>query len=723
MKKIRSAISLVVIAFLGITSLICAKGILEGLAARSAESWLSDQPSIYTTQLTDDQKDALVSTLQELSGERGFIAVSRDKESLQSGATLYTFSVLATPGTGNASPDPLTLLDTTVIDDSLLRAVIDAGPDGYAGYGNDALSRVASLPSIRSGLYFRIDRLDSGANLGSTCTFVGLSDSESQTLVDDLSSTIGVSAETLTTRMSGSTTELGLLYWFCAGAFILLAIVLCLLMVTHSLLELKTLGVHLMLGWSRGDFACELLGAQARQLPVVLPIGALGTLAILEGFALRPAVVGFALASVLPAVVAVLVAAVISIVPLFTARPVEAICGRYSRRGFYALAMAVYLLCMVAIFGGCLYIDQPLAMYANLARTRTTWSEYEDWYVVRDFELNGSPLTGNPMDYSEDLYAWYAKHEHDEGVYLANVSRYEEATIDAYTEGSSDSKPEPFWYLAASPSYLRKVGIGLPGDVIERAEQGVRVYLLPESLDASEAEAMQRLLVASRGSVDSNIVTTFMKSPTYEFVPYDGSKELFTWSTDSGRPVTAGNFVIAVVTAENMVPFESESLVASGLENGYVKLDEQAASTLLGDDGEASLEGSLNARFVTVENYIDGIQKSLRDLFALFSIVLVLLVATVAVMVACIIDVVNRVSAREISVKYVLGFGTWELYRREILFVTISTMVGVTICALLRCKAGLLVGVALLLVSNLVIVLTSRQRTTAVVLETVSKEQ
>ena len=131
-----------------------------------------------------------------------------------------------------------------------------------------------------------------------------------------------------------------------------------------------------------------------------------------------------------------------------------------------------------------------------------------------------------------------------------------------------------------------------------------------------------------------------------------------------------------------MVPFESESLVASGLENAYVKLDERAASSLLDADGMVGIGGSVDARFATVGNYIDGLRKTLEELFALFSVVLVVLVVTVSVMVACLVDVVNRVSAREISVKYVLGFGVWDLYRREVLFVTVTALLGVGVSAL-----------------------------------------
>lgn len=262
----------------------------------------------------------------------------------------------------------------------------------------------------------------------------------------------------------------------------------------------------------------------------------------------------------------------------------------------------------------------------------------------------------------------------------------------------------------------------MSADVIEKAEQGMRVYLLPESLSASEANEVRDFLVAARRPSDSNIVTPFMENPEYEFIPYDADAELFTWSTDPEEPVTSSGFVIAIVTAENMVPFESESLVASGLENAYVKLDERAASSLLDADGMVGIGGSVDARFATVGNYIDGLRKTLEELFALFSVVLVVLVVTVSVMVACLVDVVNRVSAREISVKYVLGFGVWDLYRREVLFVTVTALLGVGVSALFGSSAGVLVGVALLAISNLVIAVVSRKGSAAVVLETVSKE-
>ena len=122
------------------------------------------------------------------------------------------------------------------------------------------------------------------------------------------------------------------------------------------------------------------------------------------------------------------------------------------------------------------------------------------------------------------------------------------------------------------------MGIDVPSDVIERAEHGERVYLLPETLDASEAEAVKSLLVSARKVSDSNIVTAFMENPQYEFITYDSNRELFTWSAGADQPTTASGFVIGVITAENMVPFESEP-GGFGLDSGYVKLKQRRISS------------------------------------------------------------------------------------------------------------------------------------------------
>lgn len=717
----RSILSFVLIVCLGISAVICGKGVLESLASRKVDAWLSEQPVLFTSQLTDEQRGEFISALQDFSRDHEFVLISRSSEVQQTGSMLYTFSVFTSPSIDAISIEPLVLMGTTITDKALIQKVAAAEIDGYAGYGNDAFKSVASMPSIRSGVNFRVDRLESDSSFGTTCRVIGLSQEDFRELLGRLASSTGMSEESLTTQMSGSTSTLGLIYLFSGGAFVILSIVLCLLMLTSSLLDLKTLGVYMMLGWSKVDHVLKLFSAQVMQLLVVVPISAVGMCLMLDGFTPNFMVFEYACATMLPTVLIVLASMGIAAVPVVTVKPVDAIASRYSRRGFYVVVIASYLICLVAIFAGCLAIDQPLQMYRSLLNTRSSWSDYGDWYVLRDFWMDDSMFTGDPMGFSKDVYTWYAAHEHDDGVFVAMAGHYNDDTIHAYVP--EDTQLRPFWYLAASPSYLRQVGIDVSDEDVARAERGVRVYLLPDSLDASQVDAMERLLRSSAKPVASNITTAFMEDPTYEFSSYDGRRQLFTWSTGDEQPTTADNFVIAVVTANNMVPLESESLVASGLENSYLKLSEGGASRLLDDEGQLSVNGgSLKARFASVTNYINGLTKSLEELFVLFSVVMLMMAATIAVMLVCLVNVVNRVREREIGVKYVLGFSAWDMYRKEILFVNLAIVVGIVVCGVARCTAGLVIGAALLAFSNLVMLGMVRRNSVGVVLETVSKE-
>lgn len=58
-KRAWSVASLLIIVLVGITSAICAKGVLESLVSRHVDDWFKDRPAIYTSQLSDAQKASL----------------------------------------------------------------------------------------------------------------------------------------------------------------------------------------------------------------------------------------------------------------------------------------------------------------------------------------------------------------------------------------------------------------------------------------------------------------------------------------------------------------------------------------------------------------------------------------------------------------------------------------------------------------------------------------
>lgn len=720
-RNARVILSTAILALLSALSCLLCKGALESLVDKKASSWATDHPTLYTSELTQDQKAALLSSLSDYSNGHQLLCVSTARQTQQSGASIYTFGVLGSAQGYECLDQPFAVLGSPIVSAPVVQSVMNADEGSYAGFGNDASKRVATLPSIRAGAYFRVQRISSADDFGDACVIYGLDGTEFQELLSEVASASGVDAQSLTARMTGSARVPGLLYASSIAAFLLLGLVYCLCLVTWSLMDLKELGVYLMLGWSKKDFVASRLHPHAKCLMAIVPVGLAGTWLSLDGFAPNPQLGLYAVVTMVPSLVVALVSMAIAAVPLLGSRPVDAIAGRYSRKGFYALCMVVFVLCVCALFGGCIYMDQPLAMYKDLAQAKSIWSDYQDWYVMQEYAEAGQRYTGNTNALQAATYQWYASHQDEDGVYLAKTSYISENTIRAYSDGSADVPP--FWYLAASPTYLRRVGIDVSDEDVRKAHEGVRVYLLPDSMGADDVQEMQQLLQAKDKPFDSDIVTRFMSDQRFEFLRYDGSRQLFTWAADSQQPATASGFVICVVTAENMVPFESESLGAMGLDNCYVKLSPDAASRLLDDDGVAELgDGPFGAKFATVTNYIEGIQKSLSDVFALFSVVIAMLVVTIAILVACLVEVVNRTNAQEMAVRCMLGFGVWDSYKAQLLSVSLVMLAGMLLCLVVRCRLGVLLGAAVLVACDAMIWGVARRRSVGVVLEQLTKE-
>ena len=91
---------------------------------------------------------------------------------------------------------------------------------------------------------------------------------------------------------------------------------------------------------------------------------------------------------------------------------------------------------------------------------------------------------------------------------------------------------------------------------IDKAWEGVRLYLLPNSLDHNAAEKMKAFLAedAQRDADYGGITNGFTERREVEFLEYAAEDDT----------------VYYVCTAENMTSFESESLIATG-EDSYIR--------------------------------------------------------------------------------------------------------------------------------------------------------
>ena len=711
MKRAYRFIVSIIVVLIALSSFLVGKGFLEIFISREFDAWLSNQPQIYTSQMSNETKETFVSVVRSYAQTHKMILITKKTESITEGPRILTVGVLSSQGNKANSFNSFDVLGTQVINGQKINELLEHSPESYLGYGMDANNKVGDLPYVLGSVYFKLDQITPGYNLGNSCAVLGLSPEEFDELVSQISEATGLHKEKFITNYSGSAVEIGLFYYVAGVTFIILSISFCLLTYYNSLQELKKLGVHVMLGWSKSDYVVHHYFFYCILAAILLPLTFIWTTINCSGFNITGSFLLFIFATAVPSILVVVVSVLISAAPLLSIRPVDAILGR----------AIIYALCCVVVFAGSTYMDAPITMYSNLLSTQENWSIYKDWYIVRNHVVQGNFFNGRPMDKSKELFDWYKDHEHDKGVYIAHVNHIGEATLNAY--GINSAILKPFDVLIASPSYLKEIGVALTDEQVKKAENGTRIYLVPRSYSEEQKSLLRELVSRSDKIFESDIVTPYMQNPSSEFIEYDASGGFFTWSTSIDSPSISTNIVIKVVTSNNMIPSESESLVATGLDNSYIKLSPEAASSLLDSSGIVELsDDGFGTQFNSIESFIKDYRKSLQELFLLFGVVIVLMFVAITVIQISMISIVQRLNERKIAVECMLGFGIYKQYINIFLLVNLIAFVGTLCMIVIGSTLGIIMGCLMLLISNLTISISANRSTMRIVLENLSKE-
>ena len=185
-------------------------------------------------------------------------------------------------------------------------------------------------------------------------------------------------------------------------------------------------------------------------------------------------------------------------------------------------------------------------------------SDGQDLYALKEFFFEG-----DFGEFRSDMYEWYKSVEREDGIMLCNESFYDKELLDGWRSNNvyENVPEEEFRYIAASPSYLDEIGVKPLDGNIDKAWEGVRLYLLPNSLDHNAAEKMKVFLAedAQRDADYGGITNGFTERREVEFLEYAAEDDT----------------VYYVCTTENMTSFESESLFATG-EDSYIKLRDES---------------------------------------------------------------------------------------------------------------------------------------------------
>ncbi|WP_216404550.1 hypothetical protein [Arcanobacterium phocae] len=607
---------------------------------------------------------------------------------------------------GNASPDmsdlPVSYLGTTVFDIRNINQLLAADPGSTLGLDQVAADQIAPLPSILGatrviGVQLN-DLLQISGTINGTYRIFGLTPQDITNLATNISALADVDPDTILTSLHGAYAQDPLLITIVYAAAAISWISLVFILILSAYQSTSTLGTHILLGWSRSEYVIKIF----RPLIVVSASGIIVSFAIyLAGFThfsiTLNTITNGILAGISAFAVICLAAGVASTV-IFSISPVNAVRNRISSKVLGVCLLIFYFASSVGIVVAMYGLDGPLRTVHHMSQIQQRWSNYSDLEILYKEKIgqNSSSISGQSSSHSVEYYNWYRSFEGSTGAYLVHTEYIDNELLDIWRNGQIyDHVPnQPYWSMLASPNYLIDQGLPIKNHWVNQAHNGTRVYLLPDTLADDDAQALENYLRDyANTSFDSDIRNTFTDNPQFAFYYYHPETDIFVWNTDLERANTVPDPVILLATTNNMIPIESESLWANGLENSYLKLTSQAADTYLTPQYLSDYQLDDNQpEFLPVANFIAGLQKTLGDTIKLFGSAIAIIAILELVIITSIVKI-YAVSRREtIAVKRLLGHPLVGIFLPPIILVSATTVICMLAATLLGSTSGIVVS-------------------------------
>lgn len=586
---------------------------------------------------------------------------------------------------------------------------------------------ISDIPSFRFGEKFVIKKLptmitETGTVQGEYL-ILGANEAEQAAITGQLSAICGVDEEQLLKSAHGENLD-NSLKKLILTVFLIAQIVLNLIFfLLIAIRNLDKKGKLVLMGWSDLAICYELFHRYVWYGILMIPVLAVAGF-ISSGWTklLAIFIVDFVVYSLINLVLIVLEICLASLVQL-SVKSLDAIRGKFPKKVLYIFGIIGYTGVSIAICACGIYIDSPIEYMNENANIIKSWSQVSDYKILKSISVGNdeSSFAGVSKELDSDIYDWYRDMADDDGVYLINTSYYDDDLLGAWRDnGIYNCIPEEaFWYFTFSPSYIRELGLQIDDELLEKAESGVRLYLIPTGLDREEQESICGLLTetAEEGIKDGDIDTEFNKSRKIEFAYYDAKSDFFTWSTDTNQS-SCMMPVIYVCTPANMKYFESESLRAVGLD-GYIKFkDSDTMQRYLSQEllEQYNLVDN-NLQFTDVESYVDGLQKDLLQTVTWFGLVFIILaIILIGIMLA--LATVYRLANEEIlNVKKFLGYGFCNIYGKLVIGLGIINAAQFLAMLLARSQFGLAAVVIVIIMQWIIFLKYMTRRETQNIIE------
>ncbi|WP_223144757.1 hypothetical protein [Mycetocola sp. JXN-3] len=713
--KLSSSILVVLIGVLSTVLLVFSQG---ARLQQTVEEYPVGATKIYVHGVPEERAASVLAALGDFAHTEGRAVVRVDHLAADSSnlVTGMRIGIVANPA---AVPDTLGLddLGTSLFGSAEISRLLEGEPTRSIGLDANAADVLVPIPEFTFAPRIAVVQLahlvQTSGTVNAAYRVVGASPDQVAGLLGSLESVTGQSAESMLTPMQGRAADGGLVGGLLVGFLVAATILLLLVLVFETLRAFRILGVHVLLGRSTWGFAATLFRPVLITAGITAVLSAGLTIALAPGYRLTVELASLAWSASAAGGILTLACVVVAAAALISTKPVNAILGRYSKKlllwtlsGFYVVAIAAFTLTLV-------FLDGPIREANRLSDVNHSWASVKDQEIL--FRMSaGSAQTsdgGQSPQQTRDFYDWYRSIADKPGVSLVNTQYFDSQILDKW-DGIYASVPEqPFWYVAASPSWLAEQGFHVDDALIARAHHGERVFLIPNSWSESTRTAVQGWLDEnSHPSYEPAIRTEFFDGERVTFEGYEPGSQLFAWNTDPALPQHTTDPVILITTPENMVPTESESLAAVGLSNSYVKLETSAARDYTSTEYLASFHlDDKSIEFLPVTDFIAGLTKTIESIIQLFGGVVLFLFVFCLVVLASVARLFALTYREALAVKRLLGYSLGRLFAPA-LFVVGGTGILAIIVAILSQSTSALGGTIVMLVvqSALLIILVRR---------------
>lgn len=512
-----------------------------------------------------------------------------------------------------------------------------------------------------------------------------------------LSKMSGISVEDLTKESFGSSTDQGIWGIILAISILVNAFILLILFLICVLQSFKHFGTLILLGWDRKELWSAFFKNSLLFSIYIIPIISLCSwlLSGWSSFGLSSFILVFAGVSL--SVLLLLLIFIIPTIIVYSVSPLAAIHKRLPMKPLMVTCLLFYTLVAGLLIAVSYSLDAPTNQFIDNMKVSREWKNVEDMYVISSF-VEGDDVgtyAGTTNSLERSMYNFYQRISELPGVYIAQGKFLNQEYLDAVYGTYQHVPKKPFWYLKFSYNYLQELGIPLSDEELLEMRNGTRLYLLPNTLNTEELEAMKAYLQESVTVKPGDLQTNFTENPKFMFKVYQPSRPIFTWSDSISYGTTSENPVIFVSTPENLYFMESANLVVSGY-NGLLKIRDRETMEQVVSVLETEFPDLTDNRlsFTTVKNFINGLQKNLSYTFYLFGTIIAIIIITMMAIFWSFVLMYRLLFEEKLYVQYFMGFSPWKRYIGVVSLIISFSVMELIVSILVGSKLGIVMTLA-----------------------------